>query len=131
MEMKDSALGDFEATVLASLLNLGGTSYGVPIREEVEAAEGRLITIGALYITLDRMEKKGYVRSWESDPTPERGGRSKRFYILEGSGEAALRAKQEEYSRRANRLAEGLKRAPVQGIILLAANVGRRLCYGR
>ena len=53
---------------------------------EIEARTGRSLTVGALYRTLDRLEGKGYVTSWFSDPTPERGGRSKRYFQRATSG---------------------------------------------
>jgi PadR family transcriptional regulator PadR len=85
-------LGEFEQQVLAAVLLLGENAYGMTIHEKVEEMRPRVATsIGAVYTTLDRLEKKGLVRSWYSDPTPERGGRSKRYFAMEGAGERALR----------------------------------------
>jgi PadR family transcriptional regulator, regulatory protein PadR len=85
-------LGEFEQQVLAAVLLLGENAYGMTIHERVEEMRPRVVTsIGAVYTTLDRLEKKGLVRSWYSDPTPERGGRSKRYFAMEGAGERALR----------------------------------------
>jgi DNA-binding PadR family transcriptional regulator len=67
-------------------------AYGVPIRLEIEERTGRSLTVGALYRTLDRLEQKGYVSSWLGDPTPERGGRSKRYFTVRPAGLRALRA---------------------------------------
>jgi PadR family transcriptional regulator PadR len=67
----------------------------VPIRQEIERRTGRTVAIGALYTTLDRLEKKGYLRSTMSDPTPERGGRSRRHYWLCAAGATALRRSRE------------------------------------
>ncbi len=61
------------------------------VRREIEERTGRSISIGAIYATLERLETKGYVSSFTGDPTPERGGRAKRFFRLEPSGEEALR----------------------------------------
>jgi PadR family transcriptional regulator, regulatory protein PadR len=83
-------LGEFEQLVLLAVLRLGDAAYGVPIREEIERRAGRSVTIGALYATLDRLEAKGYLRSWFADPTPTRGGRSKRYFQLLPAGEEAL-----------------------------------------
>jgi PadR family transcriptional regulator PadR len=83
-------LGEFEQIVLLAILRLNGDAYGVPIRQEIEEKTGRSLTVGALYRTLDRLEDKGYVGSWFSDPTPERGGRSKRYFRLKSSGVRAL-----------------------------------------
>jgi DNA-binding PadR family transcriptional regulator len=73
-------LGEFEQIVLLAVLRLGDDAYGVPIRLEIERRTGRSLTVGALYRTLDRLEAKGYVASRFGDPTPERGGRSKRYF---------------------------------------------------
>jgi PadR family transcriptional regulator PadR len=83
-------LGEFEQIVLLAILRLGDDAYGVPIRREIEERAVRSLTVGALYRTLDRLEDKGYITSWFSDPTPERGGRSKRYFRLKPSGVRAL-----------------------------------------
>lgn len=85
-------LGDLEQIVLLAVLRLGEDAYGVPIRTEIEARTGRTLTVGALYRTLDRLEEKGYVSSQFGDPTPERGGRSKRYFKVRPIGLRALRA---------------------------------------
>lgn len=83
--------GQFEQLVLTAVLTLGEDAYGVSIYKKVkELARPRSVSLGAVYVTLDRMEDKGYVKSWLSDPTPERGGRSKRQYRLKAAGEKAL-----------------------------------------
>ena len=84
--------GQFEQLVLAAVLALGEDAYSVSIYKKInELVRPRSIALGAIYVTLDRLERKGYLRSWLSDPTPERGGRSKRRYRLETSGRRALR----------------------------------------
>ncbi|WP_321475981.1 helix-turn-helix transcriptional regulator [uncultured Paludibaculum sp.] len=83
-------LGEFEQIVLLAVLRLGDSAYGVPIRQEIEERAGRKVTIGALYATLDRLEAKAYVTSWFSEPTPERGGRSKRYFRVLPTGVEAL-----------------------------------------
>ena len=75
-------LGEFEHIVLLAILRLGDEAYAVPVGEEIEKHTGRAISRGSIYITLDRLETKGYLRSWFGDPTPERGGRAKRYYAL-------------------------------------------------
>jgi PadR family transcriptional regulator PadR len=85
-------LGEFEQIVLLAVLRLGEDAYGVPIRSEIERRTGRSLTVGALYRTLDRLENKGYVNSWFSDPTPERGGRSKRYFSVRPLGLRTLQA---------------------------------------
>ena len=83
-------LGEFEQLVLLAVVHLEGDAYGVTIRREIEARTGRSIAVGALYTALDRLERKGHVRSQASDPTPQRGGRSKRHVTLLPAGAAAL-----------------------------------------
>ena len=83
-------LGEFEHLVLLALLRLEDRAYGVTVRQEIELRTRREISIGAVYATLDRLEAKGFVRSHRGDPTPERGGRSKRFFRVTGRGAAAL-----------------------------------------
>jgi PadR family transcriptional regulator PadR len=85
-------LGEFEQIVLLAIIRLGDDAYGVPIRLEIEARTGRALTVGALYRTLDRLEDKRYVSSAFSDPTAERGGRSKRYFKVGPLGLRALRA---------------------------------------
>jgi len=89
---KPTGLGQFEQLVLTAILRLKEDAYGVTIHAKVkELAEPKAISLGAIYVTLDRLEDKGYVASWLSEPTAERGGRAKRCYRLEGLGERALR----------------------------------------
>jgi len=86
------SLGHFEQLVLTSILMLRENAYGVTIHSRVlELAKPKAVSLGAVYVTLDRLEDKGLVASWLSDPTPERGGRAKRCYRLEALGEQALR----------------------------------------
>lgn len=94
------SLGEFEQSVLLAIAHLGaGDAYGVPIRQEIEARTGRSVAVGALYTALERLERKGYVRSRMSDPTPERGGRAKRHYTLSAAGATALRRSREFLDR--------------------------------
>jgi DNA-binding PadR family transcriptional regulator len=87
---KGTFLGDFEQLLLLSILRLEGEAYGVLIRREIERYAGRSTTIGAVYTTLDRLERKGFISSRLADPTSERGGRAKRFFKVEPPGAAAL-----------------------------------------
>lgn len=82
-------IGEFEELLLLSIANLGEEAYGVPIRERLEEA-GRSVSVGALYVTLDRLQTKGLLTSREGEATPERGGRAKKFYKLSDEGRAAL-----------------------------------------
>ena len=92
---KGDHLGEFEQIVLLAVLRLGSGTYGAAIRREIEVRTRRALTVGALYRTLDRLEMKGCVRSWFGDPTPERGGRSKRHFEIRPHGVRSLRASRE------------------------------------
>src|SRR5246127_5278293 len=83
-------LGEFEHIIVLALLRLEDRAYGVTVRQEIETRTGREVSIGAVYATLDRLEEKGYVKSRTGDPTPERGGRSKRFFRTTAKGIAAM-----------------------------------------
>jgi DNA-binding PadR family transcriptional regulator len=99
-------LGEFEQMVLLAVLQAGqeDAAYGVTIHRELEERAGRRVARGAVYMTLDRLEKKGLLTSSLTTPTRERGGRARRGYVVTRSAMAALRA-----SRRALvRLWEGL-----------------------
>lgn len=72
-------------------MHLGSEAYGTSIRREIEARTGREIAVGALYTSLERLEKKGYVSSTMSDPTPQRGGRARRQFEIRADGAAALK----------------------------------------
>lgn len=88
---KPVSVGQFEQVVLTSILALGDDAYGVTIHARAEElAGGKRVALGAVYATLDRLEDKGLIASWLSDPTPERGGRAKRCYCLENAGSRAL-----------------------------------------
>ena len=97
-------LGEFEHIVILALLRLETRAYGVTVRQEIERRTRREVSIGAVYATLDRLQAKGYVRSHRGEPTPERGGRSKRFFQVTGKGVAAL----SRTHRALRRMTEGL-----------------------
>ena len=86
-----NALGELETLVLLAILRLGGETYGVPVRDEIEERTGKRLTRGAVYTALARLEKKQYVESTIGPPTPTRGGKSKRFYSVGERGLQALR----------------------------------------
>jgi PadR family transcriptional regulator PadR len=92
-----SSLGEFEQVVLLAILRLGDNAYGVAIRSEIKKCTRREPTPGALYTTLDRLEKKGVVESRFGDPTPQRGGRAKRFFMVNRKGHAAIASAQRSY----------------------------------
>jgi PadR family transcriptional regulator PadR len=103
------ALGEFEQSVLLAVAHLGADAYGVTVRREIERRTQRAVAVGALYTALDRLERKGYVASSMSDPTPERGGRSKRHFHLRAAGANALRQARERMNRMWEGLPENLK----------------------
>ena len=88
-------LGEFEQMIVAAVLRLGPDAYGVPIIEEIERTTGRDVRSGALSVTLDRMEKKGLLRSRLGDGTESRGGRPRRYIEVTGTGLAAARESRE------------------------------------
>ena len=86
-----SSLGDFEQLVLLGVLRLEDEAYGAAIRQEIHARSGRDVSINAVYTTLERLEAKGLLRSWIGEPTPQRGGRRRKFYALRPVGVTAMR----------------------------------------
>ena len=88
-------LGGFELLVLLALIRLADEAYGVPISEAIEESSGRDVAIGSVYITLERLERKGLVTSRLGEPTPERGGRAKTYFRITAKGlREARRARQ-------------------------------------
>ena len=85
-------LGEFELLVVLTVIRLSEDAYGVPIAREIEQHTGRDVAFGTVYATLERLQKKGLVRSDLGDPTPERGGRAKRYFRVTATG---LRAAKE------------------------------------
>jgi DNA-binding PadR family transcriptional regulator len=78
-----------------AIVHLRGHGYAVSINDEIKLRFGKSISLGAIYATVDRLEKKGFVDSRLGGPTAERGGRPKRFYNIRGAGERALIAARE------------------------------------
>jgi PadR family transcriptional regulator PadR len=81
-----SQLGEFELIVLLALLRVGENAYGVPIARVIEEITGREAGIGSVYAALERLEQKGMATSSLGDPTPERGGRAKRYFRVTRAG---------------------------------------------
>ncbi len=98
-------LGTLEELVLLAVANLGRESYAVSVQQRIEQSGMSAPTMGAIYTTLERLEKKGMLRSRLGDVTPRPGGRRKRFYELTGTGSAAL----VDMRSARDRLWEGLK----------------------
>ena len=104
-------LGEVEQLVLLAILRLGEGTYAVPIRAEIALHAGVTLSRGTIYVTLDRLERKRYLRSWYGDPTPEPGGKARRCYAIERDGLAALRTAQ----RMVDALRAGTALAPRKG----------------
>src|SRR5262245_5510161 len=102
-------LGEFELLVLLAVLRAEGEAYGSTILKELEDRAGRSISRGALYVTLDRLETKGYVSSRTGDPAPARGGRPRRYYTVRATGLALLRQSLDALSMMSEGLALKLK----------------------
>lgn len=85
-------LGEVEQLVLLAVMRLDGTAYAVPLRELIRTEAGVELARGSVYVTLDRLEAKGYVSSSFSEPLAEPGGRARRIFRISPSGLAALRA---------------------------------------
>ena len=92
-------LGRFEELVLLALIRLGENAYGVTIRREIAERTGCEVSFGAVYTTLERLERKGYVKSRVGNPTPERGGRAKGYFWIDAAGRTALAETREAIAR--------------------------------
>jgi DNA-binding PadR family transcriptional regulator len=84
-------LGEFELLVMLTVIRLGEGAYGVPISQEIERHTGRDVAFGTVYSTLERLQKKGLLRSHLGDATPERGGRAKRYFQATATGLRTVR----------------------------------------
>jgi DNA-binding PadR family transcriptional regulator len=102
-------LGEFEQLLLLALVQLGDEAYTVTIRRTLEARTGRRISPGAIYTALERLDRRGFVSSRFGDPTPERGGKRKKFYRIAAPGLAALRDSQAVLARLSQGAAARLK----------------------
>lgn len=89
-----SLLTDFELMVLLAILRVGDEAYGVPIGREIEQTGGRRVTLAAVYAVLERLEQRGLVASVMGAPTPQRGGRAKRYFRVTSRGLRATRETQ-------------------------------------
>ena len=84
-------LGEFEYLLITAAARLGDDAYGAAMREEIQTTTGRKCSIGALYTTVDRLEAKGFLRTWMGDATPQRGGRAKRMIRVTPKGVLAAK----------------------------------------
>ena len=84
-------LGGFELLVLFALVRVADEAYGVPIAKVIEASSGREVSLGSVYVTLARLERKGLVTSRAGEPTATRGGRAKTYFRVTPQGLRAVR----------------------------------------
>ncbi len=99
-------LGEFEILILLAIVRLKDDAYGATIHREIEVRVGRSVAIGAIYTGLARLQNNGYVKSTIGDPTPQRGGRRKKFYQIRPAGAVALTRSIEAHRR----MTEGIER---------------------
>ena len=92
-------LTDFELMLLLAILRVGEEAYGVPVAREIEASGERTVMLGAVYTALDRLEANGLVASSVGSPTPERGGRAKKYFRVTPSGMKAVRQAKRAFTR--------------------------------
>lgn len=85
-------LAEFEIRVLLGVLRRAGAAYAVAVRDAIEQRTGQRVSLGSIYITLGRLERKGLLDSRLGDPSPARGGRAKRYYTLTRRGRVLLTA---------------------------------------
>jgi DNA-binding PadR family transcriptional regulator len=88
--MSQDYLGEFEQMVLLSIMRLREEAFGLAIKDELESTAGRSPSSGALYTTLDRLERKGLLESYAGDSSSERGGRPRRYVKLTPAGQEML-----------------------------------------
>jgi DNA-binding PadR family transcriptional regulator len=108
--MTHQGLGEFEQMVLLAVIHLGDGAYAIPIVDEIERRTGRTTARAAVYVTLRRLEEKGLITSWMSEPTAERGGKGRRYVKLQPAGVRALR----DARRAAERMWQGLDPASLK-----------------
>jgi DNA-binding PadR family transcriptional regulator len=90
---------ELETHALLALLRLGDDAYGVSVSDAIHATIGREVSLAAVYLALDRLERQGLARPWLSPPRPERGGRARRSYRLTAAGRQALRRERDAVTR--------------------------------
>lgn len=105
---REDYLGEFEHLVLLAILQLGDDAYGVRIRELIEERASRRVSFGAVYSTLRRMERKGYVKSSMGEPEPVSGGRARKYFAVTAGGRALVI----QARRRLESMSQGLEFRP-------------------
>jgi len=110
-QMSRGAFSHFELLVLTAAVRLGDDAYGVTIANEIESHSGRAVLLGSVYAALERLHDKGFVTSKLDDPTPERGGRAKRYFRVTAAGLRHVREAQRVLTALWNRVPQ-LKGGP-------------------
>src|SRR5688572_5602114 len=95
--MSQKLLTDVELMILLAILRVGDEAYGARIAREIEHTAGRMMLISAIYAALDRLHAIGLVTSTLGDPTPQRGGRAKKFFRVTRKGVRAVRDTQRAF----------------------------------
>lgn len=90
---------EFELIILLAIIRLGDEIYGVPLARELSAIRGTDVAVGSVYAALDRLELKGLIASTLGDPSPERGGRAKRYFRVTEQGLKSARETRKVLSR--------------------------------
>jgi DNA-binding PadR family transcriptional regulator len=108
MSPRKGPLGELEHLTLLAVLRLGDDAYGANVRRELEHTGHRELAIATVYVTLVRLEKKGYLQSREADPEPVRGGKAKRCYRITEAGADAVKTARAAFDR----MWEGLDNNP-------------------
>lgn len=106
-------LGEFEYLLITATAGLGEEAYGAAIREAIASATGRQCSIGSLYVTLDRLEAKGLLRTWMGEATAQRGGRAKRMVRVTPEGIAAAK----DFYDMVTRMSRGASWAANRGLL--------------
>lgn len=101
--------GEFEQIVLMAVMRVGDDAYGVPIHAEIRKRTGRDPSLAAVYKTLERLERKGFLTTRVGEPTPERGGRRKQYYAVSSAGRKELRRAMSAIRKMASGLDVGLE----------------------
>lgn len=79
-----------EELLLLTVWRLRDDAYSLSIQEAMSDLLGKPVSIGSVYVPLERMARKGWLKTREGEPTEQRGGRRKRFYVLSAKGQHAL-----------------------------------------
>lgn len=96
--------GSLELMIMLAIMRLEDAAYGVPISREIEESAGRAVAMATVYASLDRLEARGLVKSKLGDPTPERGGRAKRFFTITAAGIREVQSARRALTQLWNRL---------------------------